>query len=164
VHSLAHWNDLHVGGAAAAVHAGRPALRKRAAALDGVLRMIRVVAVIVCALLRRERNAHAQQQGGNEQQAGGRWCAHDWYLAWKVERVAETGTAKLTYAPAEPWRRGMSYWIGVLLATIGATLILGALAFVSALVGVLVNAMIVVVSGPMIDRLLALRGRGVPSR
>jgi len=58
----------------------------------------------------------------------------------------------------------MSYWIGVLLATIGATLILGALAFVSALVGVLVNAMIVVVSGPMIDRLLALRGRGVPSR
>jgi hypothetical protein len=53
----------------------------------------------------------------------------------------------------------MSYWIGVLLATIGATLILGALAFVSALVGVLVNAMIVLVSGPMIDRLLALRGR-----
>jgi hypothetical protein len=53
----------------------------------------------------------------------------------------------------------MSYWIGVLLATIGATLILSALAFVSALVGVLVNAMIVLVSGPMIDRLLALRGR-----
>jgi hypothetical protein len=52
----------------------------------------------------------------------------------------------------------MVYWIGVLLASIGATLILGALAFVSALVGVLVNAMIVVVAGPMIDRLLALRG------
>ena len=58
----------------------------------------------------------------------------------------------------------MSYWIGVLLASIGATLILGALAFVSALVGVLVNAMIVLVSGPMIDRLLALRGRAVASR
>lgn len=58
----------------------------------------------------------------------------------------------------------MSYWIGVLLATIGASLILGALAFVSALVGVLVNAMIVVVSGPMIDRLLGLRGRAVTSR
>jgi len=55
----------------------------------------------------------------------------------------------------------MSYWIGVLLATIGATLILGALAFVSALVGVLVNAMIVLVAGPAIDRLLALRGRPV---
>jgi hypothetical protein len=58
----------------------------------------------------------------------------------------------------------MSYWIGVLLASIGATLILGALAFVSALVGVLVNAMIVLVSGPMIDRLLALRGRAVTGR
>lgn len=55
----------------------------------------------------------------------------------------------------------MSYWIGVLLASIGAALILGALAFVSALVGVLVNAMIVLVSGPIIDRLLALRGRAV---
>ena len=41
------------------------------------------------------------------------------------------------------------YWIGVLLATIGATLILGALAFVSTLVGVLINAMIVLVSGPL---------------
>ena len=44
------------------------------------------------------------------------------------------------------------YWIGVLLATIGATLILGALAFVSTLIGVLINAMIVLVSGPLIDR------------
>ena len=53
----------------------------------------------------------------------------------------------------------MSYWIGVLLAFIGATLILGALAFVSALVGVLTNAMIVLVSGPLIDRVLARRGK-----
>ena len=57
----------------------------------------------------------------------------------------------------------MWYWIGVLLATIGATLILSALAFVSTLVGVLTNAMIVLVSGPAIDRLLALRG-GTPAR
>ena len=49
-------------------------------------------------------------------------------------------------------------WLGVLLATIGATLILGALAFVSTLVGALVNAMIVIVSGPLIDRMLARRG------
>ncbi|HEX6616585.1 MAG TPA: hypothetical protein VF046_09785 [Gemmatimonadales bacterium] len=55
----------------------------------------------------------------------------------------------------------LGYWIGVLLAAIGATLILGALALVSALVGVLINAMIVIVAGPMIDRLLALRGRGL---
>ena len=51
------------------------------------------------------------------------------------------------------------YWIGVLLATIGASLILGALAFVSALIGVLVNGMIVLMCGPIIDRMLARRGR-----
>jgi hypothetical protein len=50
-------------------------------------------------------------------------------------------------------------WIGVLLATIGATLILSALAFVSTLVGVLTNAMIVLVSGPLIDRLVERRGK-----
>lgn len=53
----------------------------------------------------------------------------------------------------------LGYWIGVLLAAIGATLILSALAFVSTLVGVLINGMIVLVAGPAIDRLLALRGR-----
>jgi hypothetical protein len=52
----------------------------------------------------------------------------------------------------------MWYWIGVLLATIGATLILSALAFVSTLIGVLINAMIVLVTGPAIDRLLGRRG------
>jgi hypothetical protein len=57
----------------------------------------------------------------------------------------------------------MWYWIGVLLATIGATLILSALAFVSTLIGVLTNAMIVLVSGPAIDRLLGRRG-GAPAR
>jgi hypothetical protein len=55
------------------------------------------------------------------------------------------------------------YWLGVLLASIGATLILSALAFVSTLVGVLINAMIVIVSGPLIDRVLARRG-GMPAR
>jgi hypothetical protein len=53
----------------------------------------------------------------------------------------------------------MSYWIGVLLATIGASLILGALTFVSALIGVLVNAMIVLMCGPLIDRVASRRGR-----
>jgi hypothetical protein len=51
------------------------------------------------------------------------------------------------------------HWIGIALATIGATLILSALAFVSTLVGVLVNCMILLVSGPLVDRLLARRGR-----
>ena len=50
------------------------------------------------------------------------------------------------------------YWIGVLLATIGAGLILSALTFVSTLIGVLVNAMIVLMAGPLIDRTLARRG------
>ena len=50
------------------------------------------------------------------------------------------------------------YWIGVLLASIGAGLILGALTFVSTLIGVVVNAMIVLMAGPLIDRALARRG------
>jgi hypothetical protein len=51
------------------------------------------------------------------------------------------------------------YWLGVLLAFIGAGLILGALTFVSLLIGVLVNAMIVLMCGPIIDGLIARRGR-----
>jgi hypothetical protein len=51
------------------------------------------------------------------------------------------------------------YWLGVLLAGIGATLILSALTFVSALIGVLVNAMIVLMCGPLIDAAMARRGR-----
>jgi hypothetical protein len=57
----------------------------------------------------------------------------------------------------------MWYWIGVLLATIGATLILSALAFVSTLIGVLINAMIVLVTGSAIDRRLGRRD-GAPAR
>lgn len=55
----------------------------------------------------------------------------------------------------------MLYWIGVLLAAIGATLILGALTFVSALIGAVVNAMIVLMCGPLIDRILQRRERAV---
>ncbi len=51
------------------------------------------------------------------------------------------------------------YWIGVLLATIGAGLILGALTFVSALLGGLTNAMITLMAGPLVDRVLARRAR-----
>jgi hypothetical protein len=57
----------------------------------------------------------------------------------------------------------MSYWIGVVLATIGASLILGALTYVSALIGLLVNAMIVLMCGPIIDGVSSKRGRA-PSR
>ncbi len=51
------------------------------------------------------------------------------------------------------------YWFGVLFATIGAGAILSALTFVSLLIGVLVNAMIVLMCGPLIDRRLAKRAR-----
>ena len=54
----------------------------------------------------------------------------------------------------------MLYWLGVLLATIGASLILFALTFVSALVGGLANAMIVLMLGPVIDHFLARRRGG----
>jgi hypothetical protein len=57
----------------------------------------------------------------------------------------------------------MLYWLGVLLATIGAALILGALTFVSALIGGVVNAMIVLMAGPIIDNIVARR-RGAPKR
>jgi hypothetical protein len=46
------------------------------------------------------------------------------------------------------------YWVGVVLATIGASLILGALTFVSLLIGGVINAMVVLMCGPLIDRVL----------
>jgi amino acid permease len=47
--------------------------------------------------------------------------------------------------------------IVLLLASIGAALILGALTFVSALLGGLITAMIVLMCGPLIDRMVARR-------
>jgi hypothetical protein len=53
----------------------------------------------------------------------------------------------------------LMYWVMVLFASIGAALILGALTFVSALIGGLINAMIVLMCGPLIDRMIARRQR-----
>lgn len=50
-------------------------------------------------------------------------------------------------------------WLVVLFAALGAALILGALTFVSALIGVLITAMIVLMLGPLIDRYLIRRNR-----
>ena len=50
-------------------------------------------------------------------------------------------------------------WLVILFASLGAGLILGALTFVSALIGVLITAMIILMCGPLIDRFLARRGR-----
>jgi hypothetical protein len=58
----------------------------------------------------------------------------------------------------------MMYWLGVLLATIGAALILGALTFVSALIGGVINAMIVLIAGPIVDNIMARRGGAATRR
>lgn len=44
---------------------------------------------------------------------------------------------------------------GIVFATLGAGMILFALTYVTLLVGGLVNAMVVLISGPVVDRLLA---------
>ena len=51
------------------------------------------------------------------------------------------------------------YWFGVLFGSIGAALILGALTYVSILIGVLVHFMIILMSGPLIDKILVRRQR-----
>ncbi|MDQ2670539.1 MAG: hypothetical protein M3Y31_07915 [Gemmatimonadota bacterium] len=50
------------------------------------------------------------------------------------------------------------YYFGMVMAGVGAAAILFALAFVSAVVGGLVNAMIVLMCGPLIDKYLVKRG------
>jgi hypothetical protein len=49
----------------------------------------------------------------------------------------------------------MFNFVEMVLAAVGAGMILTALAFVSTLIGVLVNAMIALFAGPVIDRVLA---------
>jgi hypothetical protein len=62
------------------------------------------------------------------------------------------------YQPLRP-EAGMSlsYYIMMFFAAIGAITILSALTGVSLMIGGLVNAMIVLMSGPLIDRLLSRR-------
>ena len=50
-------------------------------------------------------------------------------------------------------------WLVLLFAALGAVLILGALTFVSALIGGVITAMIILMCGPLIDRFLAWRKR-----
>lgn len=47
----------------------------------------------------------------------------------------------------------MLYWFGLLFTIIGAGAILFALSFVTAVIGGLVNGMVALISGPVIDRL-----------
>jgi hypothetical protein len=68
-------------------------------------------------------------------------------------------TLTLGFTGHSRWGDHLMSWLGILLASIGATLILGALTFVSALIGGLINAMIVLMCGPLIDRMVARRKR-----
>ena len=51
----------------------------------------------------------------------------------------------------------MLYYIGMLLAIIGASAILFALTFVTLVIGGLVDGMVVLMAGPVIDRMVARR-------
>lgn len=51
----------------------------------------------------------------------------------------------------------MLYWFGMLFAIIGAGAILFALSFVTAVIGGLVNGMVVLMAGPVIDAAIARR-------
>ena len=51
----------------------------------------------------------------------------------------------------------MLYYIGMLLAIIGASAILFALTFVTLVIGGLVNGMVVLMACPVIDRMVARR-------
>ncbi len=51
-------------------------------------------------------------------------------------------------------------WIVIILAGLGAAMLLTALAFVTALIGVLVNFMILLFSGPLIDARFPEKSRG----
>jgi len=74
-----------------------------------------------------------------------------------------TGPIWLTSAPRAGHflvpEAGSMHWFGVLFAFIGAGLILGALTYVSLLIGVLIHFMIILMSGPLVDRVLARRSR-----
>lgn len=50
-------------------------------------------------------------------------------------------------------------WLVILFASLGAALILGALTYVTILIGVVITAMIILMCGPLIDRFLDRRNR-----
>jgi hypothetical protein len=55
----------------------------------------------------------------------------------------------------------MLYWFGLLFAIIGASAILFALGFVTLVIGGLVNGMVALMSGPVIDRIADRRARRI---
>ena len=51
------------------------------------------------------------------------------------------------------------YYFGMFMAALGAAAIIGALTFVTLVIGGLVNGMVVLIAGPLIDGYLEKRGR-----
>src|SRR5687767_13098269 len=88
-------------------------------------------------------------------------CA--WVTSNGVSRRRLRPFPRLANLPAAgtwgPHRGSSVYWFGVLFASIGAGAILFALTFVSLLIGVVVNAMGLLIAGPLVDRLVARRRR-----
>lgn len=74
-------------------------------------------------------------------------------------RLAVASAAGLTLGSPIHYGDGFMSWLAILFASTGAALILGALTFVSTLLGVLITAMIILMCGPLIDRFLARRNR-----
>jgi hypothetical protein len=60
-------------------------------------------------------------------------------------------------SPHQPERRMLLYYFGMIFAIIGAGAILFALPFVSTVIGGLINAMITLMAGPIVDKVLARR-------
>jgi hypothetical protein len=70
------------------------------------------------------------------------------------------GRSGARYPSCSPFlteRRMLLYYFGMIFAIIGAGAILFALPFVSAVIGGLVNAMITLMAGPIVDKVLARR-------
>jgi|GEM_PF-1490627 len=78
--------------------------------------------------------------------------------AWKRALLlgARDGYKLLSFLPDDtPKECVMFSFVEMVLAAVGAGLILAALTFVTLLIGVLVNAMIALFAGPVIDKALA---------
>ena len=69
---------------------------------------------------------------------------------------ARDGYKLLLFLPDDTPKECVMYsFVEMILAAVGAGLILAALAFVTVLIGVLVNAMVALFAGPVIDKALA---------
>jgi hypothetical protein len=148
-----HDDKLDLPGIPACVRAGGPPW------WEGSLLPCRLVGIGAGALTGLTDQGHAAKSRQAED-LHERGELHERCLV-EVERLAAPAGHPLTLSRIgyNHQENDVSYWVMVLFASIGAALILGALTFVSALIGGLINAMIVLMCGPLIDRMIARRQR-----